>query len=582
MRIPTSKQIEFLEWQVREHELVFARYLNTPMNQHFKAKSAFLGKIWGVEEKRGILIIQFQRGMAPRLKFPFCGIVYKGVPDKDPENWRFNYQEFRENYSQMVTDVNPIFYLNNPDPEFVYLGFRGVDYNFLETVNSFVKNGKHPSIVIAQKDPPVDYLLNLKKFITYFPHDEILNLDIIKPLDEWHPKLIEQNPDSAGMFKNSLSSTDSIIIQGPPGSGKSTLAAEIADQFLSEGKTVCITSLSNKALMEIAEKPGISSHLESGKVLKTNLTYDESNKLPQLLYAQDLKVGQGQLLLATYYSLSKWYKDHPSQIDIQKPYDLIIIEEASQSFLATLAAFSYLAKKVLIIGDPKQLPPIVLNQNNADKIFPGILKFAWGLESFVPNCSVPSFILTFTFRLSPISARFTGIFYDGKLVSKQTEKPRIKVGSQFVNYLPSDHGVLFLSHEIIRQGSVPKDIFSFFGDFVRSLYEEDKNLKLAILSPTKATVEALQDALYDMHQSHEDLTIETIDRVQGLTVDFTILVLTLTNPSFSLNLNRFNVATSRAERGTLIITDSKYTQYKSIHPQVTEYLNICPRIEFNQ
>ncbi|WP_035805737.1 AAA domain-containing protein [Lunatimonas lonarensis] len=130
--------------------------------------------------------------------------------------------------------------------------------------------------------------------------------------------------------------------------------------------------------------------------------------------------------------------------------------------------------------------------------------------------------------------------------------------------------------------SVPKDIFSFVGEFVRSLFGEDKSLKLAILSPTKATEEALQDELYDMRQSFEELTIETIDRVQGLTVDFSILVLTLTNPSFSLNLSRFNVATSRAERGTLIITDSKYTQYKCIHPQVTDYLNLCPRMEFSR
>jgi superfamily I DNA and/or RNA helicase len=278
--------------------------------------------------------------------------------------------------------------------------------------------------------------------------------------------------------------------------------------------------------------------------------------------------------------MSNWYKTHPNQIEIQKPYDLIIIEEASQSFLATIAAFSYLAKKVLIIGDPNQLAPIILNFNAGVKIYPGIMKFAKGLESFAPNCELPSFMLAFTYRLSPYTAKLTGIFYDGRLISKQSEKTKITVDSRFMRYLPSENGVLFLSHEIIRQGAFPTDIFSFVGDYVRALYAEDKNLRIAILSPIKATVGALQDSLYDMHQSYEDLTIETIDRVQGLTVDFTILVLTLTNPSFSLNLNRFNVASSRAERGTLIISDGNFIQYKSIHPKVTQYLNRCPRIEF--
>jgi hypothetical protein len=579
MRIPIAKQIEFLDWQVREHELEFMKYLNTPMQQHLRAKSAFFGKIWGIDDSRGTLIIQFRKGLAPRLKFPFCGIVYHGVPDSNPENWEFTYRQFRENYSRLVSDVNPIFYLNNPDPNYSYLGFRGVDINFLETVKPFLKRGNNPSIVIAKKDPPVDYLLNLKRFIINCPNDEILNLDFLNTIDQWNPEIIKQDVDSAKKFKDIFSTDDSLIIQGPPGSGKSTLAAEITDQFLKEGKTVCITSLTNKALMEIAEKPGISIYLRAGKVFKTNLTFDESSKLKTLNYADDLKVARGNLLLATYYSLSKWFKDHPNQINIRRPYDLIIIEEASQTFLATIAAFSYLANKVLIIGDPKQLPPIVLNQNNAEKIHPGIMKFASGLESFAPNCTLKSYILSYTFRLSPVTASFTGIFYNGNLISKQEKKPPITINSKFSRYLPAENGVLFLNHDIIRQGGVPREIFAFVGDFARELYAKDKDLKLAILSPIKVTVEALQDALYDMNQSFEHLTIETIDRVQGLTVDFSILVLTLTNPSFSLNLNRFNVATSRAERGTLIITDSNYTQYKSIHPHVTEYLNRCPKID---
>jgi superfamily I DNA and/or RNA helicase len=470
--------------------------------------------------------------------------------------------------------------LNDPDPKYVYLGFKGVDNNFLQAIKPFIKNGQHPSIVVAQKDPPIEYLLNLKRFIEYFPNDKILNLNISKPIEEWNPKVIEQDYQSPSFFKSTFDNHDSLIIQGPPGSGKSTLAAEIANLYLSEGQTVCITTLTNKALMEIAEKPGLINHLNSEKVYKTNLTYDESNNQKKLLYADDLRIGKGQIILSTYYSLSNWYKSHPNQIEIQKPYDLIIIEEASQSFLATIAAFSYLAKKVLIIGDPNQLPPIILNANAGEKIYPGIMKFAKGLESFAPNCELPSFMLAFTYRLSASTAKLTGIFYDGKLISKQGEKTRIIVGDRFVKYMPTNNGVLFLNHEIIRQGAFPTDIISFVGDYIRAIYSEDKNLKIAVLSPIKTTVGALQDSMYDMHQAYEGLTIDTIDRVQGLTVDLAILVLTLTNPSFSLNLNRFNVATSRAESGTLIISDGNFIQYKSIHPKVTHYLTQCPRIEF--
>jgi superfamily I DNA and/or RNA helicase len=51
-------------------------------------------------------------------------------------------------------------------------------------------------------------------------------------------------------------------------------------------------------------------------------------------------------------------------------YDYIILEEASQCFLGTIAAANYLVKKVILVGDPIQLPPVV-NQENPSNISPG-------------------------------------------------------------------------------------------------------------------------------------------------------------------------------------------------------------------
>ena len=84
---------------------------------------------------------------------------------------------------------------------------------------------------------------------------------------------------------------------------------------------------------------------------------------------------------------------------------------------------------------------------------------------------------------------------------------------------------------------------------------------------------ALQEFLDKNEKSKNEIIVETIDRIQGITVDLCIVALTLDNPSFALDLNRINVATSRAKSGTLIITDKEYLRFKGIHPKVTEFLS---------
>ena len=75
---------------------------------------------------------------------------------------------------------------------------------------------------------------------------------------------------------------------------------------------------------------------------------------------------------------------------------------------------------------------------------------------------------------------------------------------------------------------------------------------------------------------YKNVTIETIDRIQGLTVEFSIYLLALSNPTFAMDVNRFNVATSRAKYGTLIITDRAYSQFMGIDSRVTHFMNQLP------
>ena len=78
--------------------------------------------------------------------------------------------------------------------------------------------------------------------------------------------------------------------------------------------------------------------------------------------------------------------------------------------------------------------------------------------------------------------------------------------------------------------------------------------RLAILSPFVLTTEKLQEEYYRDNQKL-DILVETINRIQGETVDYTIYYVPLRNPEFAFSDNLFNVATSRSRSTTLLLTD---------------------------
>ena len=71
-----------------------------------------------------------------------------------------------------------------------------------------------------------------------------------------------------------------------------------------EGKSVMVTALTNRALMEIAEKPQLQLLLEEGKIYKTNITKDEYQELKKLQPIKELTPIKSALVLSTYYITS--------------------------------------------------------------------------------------------------------------------------------------------------------------------------------------------------------------------------------------------------------------------------------------
>lgn len=104
-----------------------------------------------------------------------------------------------------------------------------------------------------------------------------------------------------------------------------------------------------------------------------------------------------------------------------------------------------------------------------------------------------------------------------------------------------------------------------------------KGNDIAVLTPYIETLTHLQQNLKSKTNSRNYL-IESVDRVQGLDVDYCFYVIPKSS-SFSFNLNRFNVATSRAKKSTFILVEQDFDRFVNLPNEVGNYLSIL-RNEF--
>lgn len=575
MNIPQEKHIEFYEQQIKAQEDKWREYADCAMNILIQEKRLFIGRIWGVQESHGNVVLRFNEGEVPRMKQPyFLGLVGSEAPE-NPLTWKFSFKNFREStqpryYSGIKAEIYTVTYWKTEEGK-SYILVSGFDLEILSTIKEKYLDRKiHPLIVVAETDPPVEYLIKLKEFVSKNDIDAILNLELNVSEEYWCPVNLNNEKSVTHEVIEFIGKQKTTIIQGPPGTGKSYLAAELCDYYLKQGKSICVTALTNKALMEIASKDGLINSLRIGKVYKTNLTGDELKDIPKLKKVESFTPKYGDLLLSTYYKLAQKQSEI---IEGTKRFDLLIIEEASQAYLATIAMFSSIADKVLIIGDHKQLTPVVLKIEEAKQIFSKIEGVINGLQTFAFNNNEVSYRLTKTRRLTSDAAELTGLFYDNSLGSISENERNTDFVSKYRNLFHINGGITIAKLSSARIGFSERDILKFICKVSTEILESNPAIEVALLTPYVEVESELYAQYSKKSNNYKRITINTVHKIQGLTTDLTILYLPLTLASFDLNENLFNVATSRATRGTLIITYAHIDLASSISIETKKFVS---------
>jgi rRNA-processing protein FCF1 len=562
--VTKENQIQFYAEELKELEFSVKKTFNATAQSLFQNGDVYVGQYRGMDKKRGNVFIDIPTGKKyrePRLDQKLnCFTLKSGL--ERPSSWgNLTYSDLQIKRNR--TDTKIVDYIPSKREGWITMLIREMDIEFID-------NLKYNQILaFGPKIPPFEYLQNLKDFSEGI---NIKGTEIWEKIlgfkyalnNEVNPKSLTEDVDIANEIIQEVEKSTVYVFQGPPGTGKTYQVADLVSRLVLNNHSVLITAMTNKAAVEVCEKPFFDRLFDEQRISKLPISIDERKKFPKLLNAKNLVPSKGHLTLTTFYQFSRIWEEQTQS------YDYVIVEEASQAYLTTIAAACKVGKKVIIVGDPKQIVPIVTNKNY--KVFPNIDILIHGMNTLSQISNFSFNRKTETRRLTKRSTFFTNSFYDNSIQSKslyENIEEDINKFKELASITHSDGGPTLIQFSN-KKGNILGKMIQFLVNGLNELTALKGN-EIAVITPYIETLTYLQQNLKSKTNSRNYL-IESVDRVQGLDVDYCFYVIPKSS-SFSFNLNRFNVATSRAKKSTYILVEKDFDRFVNLPKEVGNYLS---------
>lgn len=552
--------MQFLEDELRAETEAYKKKFLTSAMSLLKNDEMFVAQFVGF--RSGQMVMKFPNTRALPRKGEFLQCMALPPELQNYRNWgAMTYQDL---YRKQLcsTEAVCVWHGKADDKRFSLVGFSRIDLDFANKIREV------PGLILAfaPQRPPIEYMLNLQSLVEHEEGDAVSSvLDVDFENRNWTPLYIRQNNVSDFVYTQ-LQLTDTMILQGPPGTGKTFVIAELCARLCAEGKSVLVTAMTNRALMELAAKEPLKDMLQNEKIFKTNVTTDEFESLDKLQPAKHPISMHSCLILSTFYVAS----GTALSVDADLSFDYVIMDEASQALLPMFAAAKKLGTKNLWVGDICQLSPIVALNKDRIRIC-GYQPLVNGLNTAADVGIAPVYQMTTTYRFGQRAADYTGLFYNNSLKAKDDfsfEKIPL-----LDNVLSPKGGPTLVMTDMPPWNNVSEFANILAAYILKSILESNPKKEVAVLSCMKNTVRALQRTINQYVDTRDNVLVDTVARVQGLTTDITIFVIPNTSYIRTAEQHLFNVATSRAREHTIIIVDKSIFRFSTIKPLVKDYLS---------
>jgi ATP-dependent RNA/DNA helicase IGHMBP2 len=420
-------------------------------------------------------------------------------------------------------------------------------------------------------------------------------------------------------LKSICSAEDVAIVHGPPGTGKTTTLVESIREVLRSEKQIMVCAPSNAATDHLARC--LADHdlrvVRIGNLAKvetdnTALTLDvllqqekDFKQIKELKRrALDLrKMGgkykrsfgreeaeQRKLIFQEARNLSKEARELESYL-IQKVLDeaqviactligsasdylagrrfsTVVIDEAGQGIEPAVWVPVLKADRVVMAGDPFQLPPTVKSQEAARNGLTETL-----LEKAIKRIGNAS-LLNIQYRMHRSIMEFSNRkFYENQLTAAAAVASRLLGQSIPVEFI--DTAGCGFEEESGDGGDSrcnPEEVSLLRKHFDQLKQENQGNWSAAIISPYRAQVELLQKEF----ASAPGVSVNTIDSFQGQERDVVYISLVRSNDKseigFLRDYRRMNVAMTRARMKLVMIGDSATLGNDKFFAELLEYV----------
>ncbi len=428
------------------------------------------------------------------------------------------------------------------------------------------------------------------------------------------PRIEQMTDIQNAVFKKVVQSKDYFLLWGPPGSGKtSVMLKHLTDFFVRQQReTVLILAYTNRAVDEICE--AIESLGEWIKPLYFRIGSRFSTPeryVPQLL---EQKIAN----IDTRVKLRAFFENHslvvgtlasvvgkPEIFDL-KNFDRIIVDEASQILEPQIVSILTQTKHFTLIGDHKQLPAIVqqdekftavadtdLNtiglHNTHSSLFERLFKnaerqnwqhaYAMLSEQGRMHTDIMAFpnAQFYGGQLSVISNQQSAISFEPSRSDDKDKKEKLTTTSKIVNEqrtanneqrnrvqfinIKNPQGAYFSKINDAEANAVLELLQSHYAQFWKP-----QGWSVGIITPFRAQIATLTNRIAELGFTPSDFTIDTVERYQGSARDVIIISLCAQNKQQLESIisldgegvdRKLNVALTRARQQIFMFGDAE-------------------------
>ncbi|RKT56477.1 TM0106 family RecB-like putative nuclease [Saccharothrix australiensis] len=357
-----------------------------------------------------------------------------------------------------------------------------------------------------------------------------------------------------------------LAVQGPPGAGKTYLAGRLIAHLVRGGRSVGVTSNSHKAVENVlaaAQAAGRASGvpIPTAKRPKGAPAKDCSWEQPKdnaALIRWRHDQGAGHLVGGTAWTFA-------NAALRERPFDVLIVDEAGQFALADALAVSTCARNLVLLGDPQQLPQVVQGTHPAGADA-SALGHLIGDADVIP--AELGYFLDQTRRMHPdVCEPVSRLSYAGLLGAHPSTASRGISGlasGVYVHEVEHRHNTTSSPEEARAVVDVVRSLMGRMwtdGPGARALDDSD----VLVVAPYNMQVRLVRRELE--RAGYEHVRVGTVDRFQGQ--EAPVVVTTMTSSAavdlprgldFLLSRNRLNVALSRAQGVAVVVCSPRLVE----------------------